>query len=56
MGDFDEFDAFADEHPELETHEAFAQWLAGETRDAVIGREVDGDGLVVALPEEEPRG
>ena len=50
-----EFDRYADEHPELESHEAFAQWLACETGEAVVGREVDGNGIVVAIPDRGTR-
>lgn len=47
-----EFDDYADGHPELEVSEAFARWLASKTGEPVVGRELDGDGLVVAIPEE----
>jgi len=48
-----DFDAYCDEHdvPMEQTHIAFCQWLADRTRAPVIGREVNGDGITVALPE-----
>lgn len=51
MSGLDDFDRYVDVHPELERHEAFAQWLATETGETVVGREVDGDGIVVATPD-----
>lgn len=31
----------------------FADWLANHTGDAVVCRQINGDGLVVALPDSE---
>lgn len=52
---FDDFDAWADEHcPDAAPSEAFAQWLANVTGRTVIGRDLDGDGIVISMPEETP--
>jgi hypothetical protein len=53
MSDFAEFDAYCEEHPDLEPHEAFASWLAETSGETIIGRETNGDGLVVGIPREE---
>jgi hypothetical protein len=48
-----EFDDYCEEHnvPMDQTSVAFGQWLADKTKAPVIGREVDGDGLTIALPD-----
>lgn len=49
-----DFDAWADENcPDAPPSDAFAQWLANRTGKTTIGRETNGDGLVIALPEDE---
>ncbi len=32
----------------------FADWLANHTGSAVVARQVNGDGLVIALPDNDP--
>lgn len=51
MGQFDEFDQMCDENPDIEPSQLFAEWLSGKTGEVVIGREVDGDNLVISIPE-----
>lgn len=54
-----EFDAFVDAWVEVHPGEdvpltaLFGQWLANRSGSTIIGRQVNGDGLVVALPENE---
>jgi len=58
MGDFDEFDAYVEQwreqHPDesVPLAELFAQYLADVTGNAIVGRQVNGDGIVVAISEE----
>lgn len=55
MSDFAEFDAYCAAHPDVEPPVLFAQWLADASGDPVVGRELDGDDVVVALPADGKR-
>lgn len=39
--------------PGAPTHDAelLAQWFANHTGSTILGREVDGDGIIVAIPD-----
>lgn len=48
-----DFDAWLQEHPSDDVPGAFADWLAQQTGDTVIGLQVDGPGAVIATPDED---
>ncbi len=52
MHAFDEFFE-REEYDDGQEPEAFADWLVSQTGNVVIGRQMDGDGLVVAIPEDD---
>jgi hypothetical protein len=51
---WDEFDRWCDARniPVEETAQAFAQWMAELSGGTIIGRQVNGDDLVIATPDD----
>ena len=56
-GPWGDFDRYCEEHnvSTEDTPAAFAQWLTTLTSQPVIGRELHGDDLVIALPDDEDK-
>lgn len=39
--------------PDDDLPQVFAEWLANHTGETVVARQVDGDGIVIAIPDPE---